>query len=250
MRGNAYIGTSGWVYKHWKTSWYHNLPASKWLVYSAERFTALEANGTHYRLPTKESMEKWRVATPPDFRFAVKAHRYLTHRKKLLDISEGIRRQKEPLSGLGDKLACVVWQLPPFFGVNMERLERFCEELKAWQETRHAIEFRHKSWFNDEVAALLERNGIAVCLSDAAGWPMWDRVTTDLVYIRFHGHTHTYWSAYTADELRPWATRIRAWLEEGRDVHAYFDNDANGAAPHDAETLLGMVLDSRGVRAA
>jgi uncharacterized protein YecE (DUF72 family) len=242
MRGNAYIGTSGWAYKHWKTSWYQGLPQSKWLSYCAERFTALEANGTFYRLPSKQSLQVWNEITPPEFRFAIKAHKYLTHHKKLLDIAEGIEKQKERAEGLGKKLACVVWQMPASFRLNMERLECFCREIKAWPETRHALELRHKSWFIDEVADMMSEHGLAVCISDASRWPMWERVTTDLVYIRLHGHTHTYWSAYTDEDLAPWAAKVDKWLEEGRDVHVYFDNDAAGAAPYDAERLLAMVL--------
>src|SRR5947209_3057913 len=146
---HAYIGTSGWIYKHWKDSWYKGVRPKDWLKHMTERFSALEANGTFYRLPKKETFEAWNEATPKDFRFAIKAHRYLTHRKKLKDIEEGIDRQKQATDGLGEKLAAVVWQLPANFKVNIERLESFLSELKAWSNTRHAIEFRNKTWFTN-----------------------------------------------------------------------------------------------------
>lgn len=238
---HAYIGTSGWVYRHWRGGWYAGVPTTRWLEHSASRFTGLEANGTFYRLTSRAVYEDWARRTPPEFRFAIKAHRYLTHRKKLWNIGEGILKQREGADGLGPKLACVVWQLPAFFRANLVRLEEFAEALRAWPNTRHAVEFRHETWFTPEVARVLEVNRIAVCISDAAGWPRWDVVTTNLAYLRFHGHTHTYWNAYTEDDLRPWALKIEEWLREGRDVHAYFDNDAQGHAPRDAQTLMRMV---------
>ncbi|HVL39946.1 MAG TPA: DUF72 domain-containing protein [Fimbriimonadaceae bacterium] len=237
----AYIGTSGWAYKHWKQSWYGGLPPSRWLAHSAERFTGLEANGTFYRLQSRESFEAWAAQVPEDFRFTIKAHRFLTHRKRLLEIGEGIRKQKEPAAGLGEKLACVLWQLPAQFHLNLERLQGFLEELGEWPETRHAIEFRHTSWFNAEVSALLSRHRVANCISDAAAFPRWDVVTTDFVYVRLHGKPHTYCSAYSEVELDEWAARCCSWLGAGHDVHVYFDNDANGHAPWDALGLLGRV---------
>ncbi|HZH99312.1 MAG TPA: DUF72 domain-containing protein [Fimbriimonadaceae bacterium] len=241
MDAKAYIGTSGWIYNHWKNTWYAGVPRKAWLQHMTERMTALEANGTFYRLPTKESLAAWKEATPADFRFTMKAHRYLTHRKRLKDIAEGIGKQKEAAAGLGEKLSCVVWQLPSNFKRNDERLESFLEELKAWPETRHSIELRHESWFVPEVADRLTEAGVAVCMSDAAGWPMWQAVTTDLVYVRLHGHHYTYWSNYSEADLSWWADRVRLWLEEGREVHVYFDNDANSHAPYNAERLLALV---------
>jgi uncharacterized protein YecE (DUF72 family) len=139
---------------------------------------------------------------------------------------------------LGDKLAAVVWQLPRRFRINGKRLAGFAAALRTWPEARHVIEFRHLSWFEAEVADCLSRYALAVCLSDAADWPLWDAVTTDLVYVRLHGHTHTYASAYSAESIAYWAARIQTWLNENRDVHVYFDNDAEGVAPQDALQLL------------
>jgi uncharacterized protein YecE (DUF72 family) len=240
----AYIGTSGWQYNHWKDGWYKGVKKKDWLPFMTTKLNAVEANGTFYRLPKRETFESWKAITPQDFRFTIKAHRFLTHRKRLKEISDGITREKEAAGGLGEKLAVVVWQLPSNLQANQERLESFLQELKAWEETRHSIEFRHNSWFTDETAKKLEEARVAVCISDASKWPMWEAATTDLVYLRLHGHEYTYWSAYTDEQLESWAAKCRAWLKEGREVHAYFDNDAQGAAPYDAEKLAKLVSNS------
>ena len=135
----------------------------------------------------------------------------------------------------------MVWQLPASSKKNIERLSKFVKILGCWKSTRHAIEFRHKSWFDDEVKKCLSDHAVAVCMSDAPDWPMWDAVSTNLVFIRLHGHTRKYASNYNKPALKKWATRIRRWLKENRDVHVYFDNDAEGAAPRNALTLLGIL---------
>jgi len=246
MAAEAYIGTSGWGYEGWKETFYAGIAKKDWLRYCAERFTAIEVNATFYGLQKRSTFERWRDLTPPDFRFAVKGNRFLTHNKKLLDPEGPIARERERAAGLGDKLAAVLWQLPKTLTKNSERLEAFARALEAWGEVRHALEFRHLSWFDDETAACLERHRLAVCLSDAADWPMWDRVTTDVVYLRLHGHRQTYASAYKTAGLEPWAARILDWLGNGYTVHAYFDNDGEGAAPFDALRLLDLVRQAGG----
>jgi len=241
MAGKAYIGTSGWNYKSWREGFYGNTPRKQWLRFCAERFTGIEVNGTFYRLQEKTTYKKWRDETPRDFPFAIKGHRYVTHNKKLLDVEEPVIRCRESASPLGKRLAAVVWQLPASSKKNIERLSKFVEILRGWKSTRHAIEFRHKSWFDDEVAECLSDHAVAVCMSDAPDWPMWDRLTTNMVYIRLHGHTRKYASNYNKPALKKWATRIGPWLKENRDVHVYFDNDAEGAAPQNALTLLEML---------
>ena len=156
-------------------------------------------------------------------------------------MEKSVIRCRESASPLGKRLAAVVWQLPAFLKKDIERLEKFLRNLRRWKSTRHAIEFRDKSWFDDEVADCLERHAVAICMSDAPDWPMWDRVTTDVVYIRLHGHTRKYASSYSKPALGKWATRTQRWLEENRAVHVYFDNDAEGAAPRNALRLLEML---------
>jgi uncharacterized protein YecE (DUF72 family) len=241
MAAAAYVGTSGWNYKSWRERFYGETPQRRWLQFCAERFTAIEVNGTFYRLQEQSTFEKWRDETPNTFPFAIKGHRYVTHNKKLLDAEESVIRCRESASPLGDRLAAVVWQLPAFLKKDAQRLENFLNVLRHWNSTRHSIEFRHKSWFDDEIAECLKRHAVAVCMSDAPDWPMWEEVTTDLVYIRLHGHTRKYASNYSKPTLRRWAARIGSWLKENRAVHVYFDNDAEGAAPGNALTLLEML---------
>jgi uncharacterized protein YecE (DUF72 family) len=241
MAARAYIGTSGWNYKGWRNGFYGETPQKQWLQFCAERFTGIEVNGTFYRLQAQSTFEKWRDQTPENFFFAIKGHRYVTHNKKLLDVEDPIIRCRESASPLGERLAAVVCQLPAFLKKDAHRLENFLDALRHWKSARHAIEFRHRSWFNDEVAECLKRHAVAVCMSDAPDWPMWHEVTTDFVYIRLHGHTRKYASNYSKASLKNWATRIRDWLDENRAVHTYFDNDAEGAAPQNALTLLEML---------
>ncbi len=160
---------------------------------------------------------------------------------KLLDVEEPVIRCRDAASPLGDRLAAVVWQLPASLKKEIGRLREFVKILRRWKSTGHAIEFRHESWFDDEIAECLKDHAVAVCMSDAPDWPMWDEVTTELVYIRLHGHTRKYASSYSKPALKKWATRIRGWLKENRTVHVYFDNDAEGAAPRNALTLLEML---------
>jgi uncharacterized protein YecE (DUF72 family) len=241
MEGHVWIGTSGWNYPRWRHGFYATVPQRYWLRFCAERFTGIEVNATFYRLQRTSTFERWREQTPDDFRFAMKGNRYLTHNKKLAEPDGPIRLERERAKGLGHKLAAVVWQVPRQFHKNAARLHTFAQALDAWPETRHALEFRHDSWFDDEVADCLRLRRLAVCMSDAADWPMWNAVTTDLVYVRLHGHTRTYASSYGPRALQEWARRIRRWLAEGRDVHIYFDNDSEGAAPRNALRLLKLV---------
>ena len=241
MIGRPYVGTSGWTYDSWREGFYGSRPKREWLRFCAQRFTGIEVNATFYRLQSEDTFRRWRAETPPEFRFAIKAHRYLTHNKKLKDPLPAIARERESTSGLGPKLAAVLWQLPPNLHKNLERLEGFVRALGRWRRVRHAIEFRHKSWFDDEVAHCLREHHLAVCQSDAADWPLWDAVTTDFVYARLHGHTITYGSNYSEAQLDAWAGRAKRWLSEGRDVHLYFDNDAFGHAPRNALRLIERI---------
>ena len=236
----SYIGTSGWAYDAWKDDFYAGVPKKDWLRFAAGRFTGLEINATFYGQKPRATFERWREETPPAFGFTVKANRYLTHNKKLRDPEEPLVRERERALGLGPKLKAVLWQLPGNFHRDDARLARFLEALGAWP-VAHALEFRHRSWFAGDVEDALRRHEVAVALSDAADWPMWDAVTAPFVYVRLHGHTRTYASSYSTASLRDWAERCRHWLSEGRDVHVYFDNDREGAAPRDALRLRAMV---------
>jgi uncharacterized protein YecE (DUF72 family) len=238
---HVYIGTSGWNYDAWGESLYAGRARREWLQCYAAQFDTVEVNATFYRLQRVATFQRWRQATPAGFRFAIKANRYLTHSKKLSDPAPSIRLERSRAAGLGEKLAVVVWQLPRNFRWHGERIVEFARALARWPDVRHAIEFRHPSWFHDAIACHLHRSGIAVCLSDAADWPLWEIATTDFVYVRLHGHEVTYASGYPAAQLLAWAQKIRSWLRQRRDVYVYFDNDALGHAPRDARRLRALL---------
>jgi uncharacterized protein YecE (DUF72 family) len=239
------IGTSGWSYETWKNGFYAGLPQKEWLRHCSTRFTALEINATFYRLQEPELLARWRDETPERFVFAMKANRYLTHYRRLLEPEASIDMERERAESLGGKLGAVLWQLPKNFQRHDARLEGFLEALRRHWPTRHVLEFRHASWFVPEVAERLAAHGVAACISDAKDWPMWEQVTTDFAYVRLHGHTHTYHSGYSKRSLERWAHRVRAWMAQGRDVHVYFDNTDAGAAPRNAMALRALVTGAR-----
>jgi len=227
--GQIYSGTSGWVYKGWRAHLYADTPVKRWLQVASSAFSSLEINGSFYTQIKPETYERWRAETPAGFRFAVKGHRFVTHYKRLRDCEDSIVRLRDQASGLGDKLAAVVWQLPGNFAIDLGRLDDFLRACGRWR-VRHAMELRHRSWFEPGVAARLREAGVAVCLSDAPDFPMWREITADFVYVRLHGHTRKYASSYSAASLARWAADARGWHDRGLDVFVYFDNDAEGHA--------------------
>ena len=235
------------MYPSWKSILYPGVPQSRWLAHAARVFTGLEVNATFYRQQSADTFRRWREQTPAGFRFGIKAHRFITHYKRLRGVRRSVDLLRRPARALGDKLAAVVWQLPADLACDRDRLRSFLAELARWPEARHALEMRHRSWFTREVAGDLHDAGVAVCISDAPDFPMWLEVTTDLVYVRLHGHTRKYASSYSRRNLETWARRAVAWQAEGRDVHIYFDNDAEGAAVGNACALLELVRGPRTV---
>lgn len=239
----VFIGTSGWNYDEWQDGLYAGVPRRERLVHYARWFNAVEVNATFYRLQKPETLARWRNDTPADFRFSIKGNRYLTHNKKLHDPVDSVELERDNAHSLGCGLAAVLWQLPGNLSKDMARLQDFCAALDRWSGVRHAVEFRHRSWFDEETAACLDAHGVGNCQSDAADWPMWDAVTGGFVYIRLHGHTRTYASRYSTPHLKRWAAAIEKWRKEGRPVHVYFDNTAGGAAPADALKLKALLAD-------
>jgi len=236
-----YIGTSGWSYKHWQDTFYNDIPRKDWLAFYARYFPSVEINATFYRLQSTSTFNRWFEQTPAQFRFAIKANRYLTHNRKLQGPEASILTEKSRAMALQEKLAVVLWQLPKSWSKNLPRLQLFARALGCWHEVRHCLEFRQASWFDAETAVCLAEAGIAVCISDAADWPIWEQTTTDLVYLRLHGHRQTYASSYSDQELQRWAEKISRWSDQGRQVYVYFDNDARGAAPENALTLQSLL---------
>jgi uncharacterized protein YecE (DUF72 family) len=221
----CYIGTSGWVYRHWRGVFYPwHLPGEQWLRYYAARFDTVELNNSFYRLPSEGAFRRWKEDAPAGFTYAVKASRYITHMKKLAGAEEALQRFLERSRLLGDRLGPVLYQLPPFWACNADRLRTFLGLLP--RDVRHVFEFRHASWFNETVFSLLERYGAALCIVSLPEFPCLLRATAPFVYIRLHGAEVKYGSCYSERELEWWAEQILGFLHDGKDVYAYFNNDA------------------------
>ena len=224
------IGCSGWNYRDWRERVYpQGLPARRWLSHYAQLFDTVEVNTTFYRLPQREAVANWAAETPPGFLFAVKASRYLTHVKRLTDLGPGIERFYERLEPLlaGPKLGPVLWQLPETFRRDDERL---ANALAALPPGRHCFEFRHESWFTDDVYALLREHGVALVIGDHPKRPFQAHLlTADWTFVRLHQGSRGRNGNYSERELQAWAARIGAWRERA-DVYAYFNNDWEGYA--------------------
>jgi uncharacterized protein YecE (DUF72 family) len=237
--GRLRIGTSGWVYRHWKGAFYPaDVPAKRWFEHYRTVFDTVELNTPFYHLPRPTAVARWRDETPPDFAFAVKGSRFITHNKKLKDPHEPLERFFELMDGLDDKMAVVLWQLPPSWGFDAERLDAFLRAFRKREGARRTcFEFRNQAWYCAEALAILRRHDAGFCIYDLGGHTSPLELTADFAYVRLHGPVQRYSGAYGERGLAPWAERIGAWRARGIDVFAYFDNDVGGAAPRDALTL-------------
>lgn len=233
----VFIGTSGWVYDHWRGSFYpEDLVRRRWLSFYADRFASVEINGSFYRLPSESTVSAWAREAPPGFRFAFKASRYLTHMKKLKPAPDSLRTMLQRADILGARLGPILFQLPPRWHVNTERLEAFLESLP--RRHRYAFELRDESWWDERVYALLRGRGAATVWFDLAGRrsPVTD--TARFRYVRWHGPGESaYCGRYGKNRLRALAARVREWSADGQDVYVYFDNDEAGYAPADGLAL-------------
>lgn len=236
--GRLLIGTSGYSYKHWKGGFYPpDLSQARWLEFYCQHFDTVELNVTFYRLPKQETFEGWHRRTPSHFLFAAKGSRFITHIKRLKDCGEPVRAYRENAAGLGDKLVCVLWQLPPMFLFDGERLREFCQLLQdELPEKRHTFEFRHESWFKEECYEILSVHGFALCIPVSPDYPRVEEMTAPFTYIRFHGSASRRNSCYTDEELRGWAVKVKKWLKV-RDIYVYFNNDISGFAIDNAKNL-------------
>jgi uncharacterized protein YecE (DUF72 family) len=237
----VHVGCSGWNYKDWRERFYpKGLPAKRWLEHYAEHFDTVEVNNTFYRLPTVSAVEGWAKQSPPGFVFTVKASRYLTHIKRLTDLGQGVQRYYERIQPLVDakKLGPVLWQLPGNFQRDDERLRA---ALAALPKGRHCFEFRHPSWFVDEVYAMLRRRRVALVIGDHPERPFQSyEMTASWTLVRFHyGHRGRNGN-YSRREIAEWAARIRKW-RESTEVFAYFNNDWSAYAIHNALELKRLL---------
>jgi len=240
MTSTVRIGCSGWQYKHWRGDFYPaDLPPDRWLEFYVARFDTVEINNSFYRLPEPRVFASWRRRAPPGFIYAVKASRFLTHMKKLKDPAEPLSRFFSHARQLGPTFGPVLYQLPPRWPVNVERLESFLQELPP--KRRHAIEFREPSWYSDEVLALLSHHRVALCLHDMKGSATERVAIGPFIYLRFHGTTR-YGGRYDDETLQGWAEWLAPHIERGVGIYAYFNNDVGGHAPRDAIRLREAIL--------
>jgi uncharacterized protein YecE (DUF72 family) len=242
--GVAHIGCSGWHYKSWKGLIYPaELPMTAWLRAYTKRFSTVELNSSFYRLPAEETFTDWRQQVPRGFVFAVKASRFLTHIKRLREPEEPLHRLLTHAQPLGSALGPVLYQIPPRWFPDPERLETFLSSLperitpESRQTLRHVLEIRDPRGYEPWAIELLRRYGVALCLHDMRGSESPLVMVGPIVYIRFHGYGVKYGGSYPDEVLDEWADWIRGALASGRDVYAYFNNDINGYAVYDAERL-------------
>ena len=240
MRPRCRVGAAGWHYAHWRGSFYPaSVPPDQWLSYYARYFDTVEINRSFYRLPSPETWREWYDGVPADFCFAVKASRYLTHWKKLKSPQLATADFMRSTDALGEKRGPLLFQLPPRWRCNTQRLAQFLAVLPS--DGAHVFEFRDPSWHCDDVYALLARHNAAFCIYDLGGFQSPRPVTADFAYLRLHGPDAPYCGSYAEEALRRWAEEIGSWRRL-RQVYVYFDNDQAGYAVDNAlrlKTLLG-----------
>jgi uncharacterized protein YecE (DUF72 family) len=242
MQGRVHIGTSGWHYKHWKGPFYPaDLPASKMLRWYVERFDTVEINNSFYRLPAPTALEGWCRETPSNFCFAVKASRFITHNKKFRDPKQTVKKFMTVIEKLERRLGPILFQLPPSWRVNVERLEEFIAALPPAH--RYAFEFRHESWNTLQVYDVLRRHNAGFCIYELAGFQSPLEITADFTYVRLHGPGNKYQGDYSRETLGTWARRIAEWQKNLRHIFLYFDNDQAGFAPKNALELKSLVAE-------
>ena len=242
--GGVFVGTSGWTYDDWAEKFYpREVKGSERLAFYVTRFDTVEINATFYRLPTQTMLDAWNGRLPEGFHLVAKGSRVITHLKKLSDCQESLQIFLDRVKQL-HALRAILWQLPPSLGKDVDRLDRFLAALP--QDIRHAVEFRHKSWWDDDVAALLARHGAAFVAVSHPKLPNTIYPTADFLYLRFHGlDRQLYRYDYTNEELKDWAARLKPYLKD-RMIYAFFNNDYQANAPRNARTFREMLCPVKG----
>jgi len=242
VKARCFVGTSGWNYEHWSGGVFYpaGLKRPDWFRHYCRHFRSVEINNSFYRLPEKSVFQKWHDASPDDFTFAVKASRFITHMKKLAQPGDHIPLFLENAAGLGEKLGILLFQLPPYWKFNPDRLSAFScfiARQNILPGLRSALEIRHRSWYCEPCFELLKEYNISLALTDWPEMPVAGPLTADFVFIRRHGPESLYASEYPASFLKREARQIHVWLAEGKEVFIYFNNDAFGYAVKNALTL-------------
>ncbi len=235
-----HVGTSGWHYKQWLGDFYpEKFAPAKMFPWYAREFDTVEINNCFYRLPEEKTFQSWRDLAPPGFIFAVKASRFITHIKRLRDAADAVDLLFTRAKPLGVTLGPVLFQLPPRWKLNLERLAEFLEILPRGH--RYSLEFRDGSWCVPQVYELLARHNVAYCIHDWREMPWPKQLTADFTYVRFHGSGTRYGGNYPDHQLREWADRLREWQGRLRAAYVYFNNDIGGHAIRNARTLRELL---------
>ena len=236
------IGTSGWSYKHWRGNFYpDNLTEKQYLKYYSENFSTVEINSSFYHLPLESTITHWAETVPQDFIFSVKASRYITHMKKLTDPEKSVELFFERIEAFKDKLGPILFQLPPHFEFNPERLKSFLEVLP--ENYKYAFEFRDTSWFNPLTYDLLKEKNIAFCIYKLGDFYSPQEITSDFVYIRCHGPVNLGQALYSHEKIIEFSNEIKDYLKLGKNVFCYFNNDQSGYATQNATELQQILND-------
>lgn len=239
-RADVRIGCSGWQYRHWRGTFYpDDLPQSRWFGFYASRFDTVELNNSFYRLPEKATFARWRDQAPDGFLFAVKASRYLTHMKKLKEPAEALDRMFGNVRALQSRLGPVLYQLPPRWSRDDDRLGAFLQLIP--EDIPQAVEFRDPSWYSDRTFETLQRHGVALCVHDMKGSASPRLAIGPFVYARFHGSGSRYGGRYPDSALEDWAGWLATQRAHGLPIYAYFNNDVGGHAPRDAARLAEVL---------
>jgi uncharacterized protein YecE (DUF72 family) len=237
------VGTCGWVYGVWKGRFYPpTLPNAQWLSYYASRFETTEVNYSFYHVPSLETYRRWLKIVPPDFLFALKANRLITHVVRLRDVESAWKDFTQGARDLGQHLGPILLQLPPSFRKDYAALAGFLEIASSTTKfIRLAFEFRHASWFIDDIYRLLNQHNAALCIADGPRFPRVDQVTADFAYLRFHGRIPREAPCYGDEQLRREAKFIETLTWQGIDIYAYFNNDGLAHAPANAARLRELL---------
>ena len=230
-----YVGTSGYSYKEWKGSFYpETIPAKDMLAYYASRLHAVELNNTFYRMPQPSMIESWKAQVPEHFRFSVKAPQVITHFRRLKDAGQQTQLMLKTVSALDDRLGAVIFRMPEDMKKDLKRLEIFLKELPA--DTPAVFDFRHPTWFDDEVVALLRSQNRVFCVSDIEELPeSYSYKTADWGYVRLRR------VRYTKAELVKWTKRIRA--QQWKDTYVFFKHEDEGTGPKLAAQFIKLTTD-------
>jgi uncharacterized protein YecE (DUF72 family) len=242
--GKIHIGTSGWSYKHWKDIFYPpKLKQDLWLPFYAGHFSTTEINGSFYKLPSIETVQKWTEKVPENFVFCPKMSRYLTHMKKLTDPDDTLQRFFTVFEPAQHMMGPILIQLPPVLKFNYDRAEYLYSLFsKTYGRNEFVMEVRHDTWLHDDSLTLMTKYDIGLVISQSGGEFVYsEMITASNIYVRFHGPRELYASSYTDEELKRFAVKFKKWKKEGNTVWAYFNNDIHGHAIHDAKRLKDLI---------